>query len=175
MAAKRPISSWERLIDEYRSQGKLRSRTCCIFNRQPTNYVINTVSTCPCGRLIKQHSFDGTSVEAKEVSKGIEQYKPPEAFLDGQTHSSTVSLNVYGELPTNGCKFLRVDSRCKAVDLFELILRDCNGEKPALMISVFGGAKYFTMTERLEKEFIRGVIDAATTAGKEIFLDPMLL
>jgi hypothetical protein len=51
-------------------------------------------------------------------------------------------------------------------DLFQLIVEHCGGQKPALILSVYGGAKYFTMTERLEKEFIRGVIDAATMAGK---------
>jgi len=49
--------------------------------------------------------------------------------------------------------------------IVQLLIDDCNG-KPNLIMSIYGGAKYFTMTERLEKEFIRGIVDAATMAGK---------
>ncbi len=49
--------------------------------------------------------------------------------------------------------------------VYNLLLEDCGRKKPALILSVYGGAKYFTMTEKLEKEIIRGIIDAATTAG----------
>jgi hypothetical protein len=50
--------------------------------------------------------------------------------------------------------------------VYNLLLGNCGGKKPALILSVYGGAKYFTMTEKLEKEIIRGIVDAATTAGK---------
>jgi hypothetical protein len=52
--------------------------------------------------------------------------------------------------------------------VYNLLVADCGGQnhKPALILSVYGGAKYFIMTEKLQKEIIRGIIDAATTAGK---------
>jgi hypothetical protein len=45
-----------------------------------------------------------------------------------------------------------------------LVHKDCKQE-PRLIISISGGAKYFKMNERLEKEFMRGIIEAAITAG----------
>ena len=33
-------------------------------------------------------------------------------------------------------------------------------------MSIFGGAKFFKMNERLEKEFMRGIVEVAKIAGK---------
>ncbi|CAF4373981.1 unnamed protein product, partial [Rotaria sordida] len=76
------------------------------------------------------------------------------------------SVNVFGTLQPNGCKFLRINVRVPMKDIFQLILEDCERQKQALILSIYGGAKYFTMTERLEKEFIRCIIDTATMASK---------
>ena len=162
-------SPWEQIIKDCQRDEKYRSRTCCIYNRNPHLSNAADDSTCPCGRLLRRHSFNGESVEQKALKKGTQNYQPPAEFPDDRTHSAAVPLNVFGQLPTNGCKFLRLDSRCKMIDLFTLLLHDCRQERPALILSVYGGAKYFTMTERLEKEFIRGVIDAATMAGNDEF------
>ena len=48
--------------------------------------------------------------------------------------------------------------------LCQLIKEDV-GEKPYLLISCFGGAKYFSMTDKLEKEFMNGISQAAVTKG----------
>jgi hypothetical protein len=37
---------------------------------------------------------------------------------------------------------------------------------PQLIMCIIGGAKYFKLNERLEKEFIKGIIQAALKAGK---------
>jgi hypothetical protein len=39
-------------------------------------------------------------------------------------------------------------------------------KEPQLIICIIGGAKYFKLNERLEKEFIKGIIQAALKAGK---------
>ena len=36
-------------------------------------------------------------------------------------------------------------------------------EKPDLLINCFGGTDYFTMTDALEKEFMKDISQAATT------------
>jgi hypothetical protein len=38
---------------------------------------------------------------------------------------------------------------------------------PQLIICIIGGAKYFKLNERLEKEFIKGIIQATLKAGKK--------
>lgn len=44
-------------------------------------------------------------------------------------------------------------------------------EKPKLIISVYGGRKYFTMNENIEKEFMESMAEAAITPGNmEVYL-----
>ncbi len=61
-------------------------------------------------------------------------------------------------------QFIHCDINISEEKLYKFIHDDCN-QQPHLIISIFGGAKYFKMNEHLEKEFMRGIIDAATTAG----------
>ncbi|CAF3911336.1 unnamed protein product, partial [Rotaria sp. Silwood1] len=120
---------------------------------------------CPCGRMIRRHSFIGDSVETKEAKKGNTEFRPPHVFFD-MRHSTAVPVNVFGTLQPSGCKFLRIDARLPIKDLFGLILDDSERQKPTFILSIYGAAKYFTMPERLKNEFIRGVIDAGTAASK---------
>jgi hypothetical protein len=46
---------------------------------------------------------------------------------------------------------------------FNSILNDLNEENPYLIISCFGGTKYFTKTDNLENEFRNAISQAATT------------
>jgi len=41
---------------------------------------------------------------------------------------------------------------------------------PKLIISVYGGHKYFTMSEDIEKEFMDSLAEAAITAGRSCIL-----
>ncbi len=162
------IQSWDDLIVHHSREFKFKSRTCCIFNNK-SSFPNEPDRLCPCDRMIRRHSFIGDCLESKaaaEPGNETTEWQPPPKFLDNNTHSTKVPIDVFGTLKPIGCKFLRIDARLKIIDLFQLIIEDCRGQKPALILSVYGGAKYFTMTERLEKEFIRGIIDAATMAGK---------
>jgi hypothetical protein len=156
---------WEALILRHSMEPKFKSRTCSIFNNKSSS-PDEPDKLCPCDRMIRRHSFTGACLESKAAASGNTTWQPPAEFLDNTTHSAPVPINVFGTFHPIGCKFLRIDARLPMKDLFQLIVEHCGGQKPALILSVYGGAKYFTMTERLEKEFIRGVIDAATMAGK---------
>ena len=160
-------SSWMNLIIRRSKEPKFKSRTCCIFNDQSKS-LDQPDKLCPCGRMIRRHSFIGDCEEskaAKDTTSGSTRWQHPTEFKE-MRHSATVPINVFETLTRTDCKFLRIDTRLPLEDLFQLILEDCGGQKPALILSVYGGAKYFTMTEKLEKEFIRGIIDAATMASK---------
>ncbi len=51
--------------------------------------------------------------------------------------------------------------------LCQLIIDDIGkGNKPNLLICCYGGAEYFTMNDNLEKEFMQGIGQVATTKGK---------
>lgn len=158
--------SWEQIIQEYSEQeSKFKSRTCCIYNNQPRSSDNDSDKLCPCGRMVSRHSFTDDSLEHQSIEKTKTRFQQPTEFRD-LSHSKNVPLNVFGTMKPNGCKFLRIDNRLKVEHLYKLILKDCQGKRPNVILSIFGGAKFFTMTERLEKEFIAGVIDAATMASK---------
>ena len=161
--------TWEELICDSERNKKFKSRTCSIYNNQRRRRPEEPVELCPCGRMIHRHSLVGESLESKEANNGNmgrSKWKPPPKFLDSDNHSAQVPITVYGTLQPSNCKFLRLDNRFPSKDLYPLILANCGMQRPALILSVYGGAKYFTMTERLEKEFIRGVIEAATVCSK---------
>ena len=40
-------------------------------------------------------------------------------------------------------------------------------ENPKLIISVYGGRKYFTMSEDIEREFMHSMAEAAITPGNQ--------
>ena len=167
--------SWENLIIRHSREPKFKSRACHIYNDKPSYSADEADKLCPCGRMIRCHSLSGASLQSDAADKNI-PWSPPLIFIDNKTHSVQVPVNIFGTLKPTDCKFLRIDSRIPVKDIFQLIVDDCGGQKPALIMSVYGGAKYFTMTERLEKEFIRGIIDAATMAGnyKHFFNFPVL-
>ena len=171
-ATNEPVS-WKDLIDKYRDKKEYRSRTCRIFGQASPGKPTPPEAACPCGRLVRCHSFDGQSLELQGLSKTPPAFEIPTEFTEGiskSAHSEQVKFNVYGTLESTNCKFLRIDNRCQPANLYQLLCDDCGG-KPSVILSVYGGAKFFTITERLEKEFIRGIIDAATMAGKysEVF------
>jgi hypothetical protein len=157
---------WEDLIRNRLSNDDFKSRTCKIFSRTTTNSRNNSDEVCPCGRLVRRHSFDGESLQAKAKREKNSNWKTPSQFKKNQ--SFIVPVNIFGRLKSNGCKFIRLDAQADVRIAYDLLLADCGGEKhkPALILSVYGGAKYFIMTEKLEKPIIRGIIDAATIAGK---------
>ena len=160
-------SKWEQLIKGYSENALYKSRTCAIYNVESRPRPPSVDQGCCCGRMIRCHSFSGDCLQPTANPDGTSTWKAPSEFVDGGNHSKKVDLSVYGTLNSNGCKFLRIDAQIAPLNLFNLLVKDGDDKKPSLIISVYGGAKYFAMAERLEKEFIRGVIDAAAMAGKE--------
>jgi hypothetical protein len=157
--------TWEELILDRIKNNNVQSRTCKIYNRKP-QVRENDSPVCPCGRLVRRHSFTGSSVQSEKLNNSNPQWTHPKSFKSAS--SIAVPLTVFGRLKPTDCKFIRLDDQTDMGCVYNLLLGDCGRKKPALILSVYGGAKYFTMTEKLEKEIIRGIIDAATTAGKYI-------
>jgi len=157
---------WEDLIRNRLINHDFKSRTCKVFNRTPTNSRNDFHEVCSCGRLVRSHSFDGESLQAEAQRENKLNWTPPSQFKPN--HSFNVPVNIFGRLKSNGCKFIQLDAQSDINVVYDLLVADCGGEKhkPALILSVYGGAKYFIMTEKLEKSIIRGIIDAATIAGK---------
>jgi hypothetical protein len=160
------MESWVNLVRGRTKHNNFRSCTCKIYNRQAGSS--DNSELCACGRLVRRHSFDGESMQPKEGDPKRRKWSPPQRFSPNH-HVADVPVTVFGRLKSNGCKFIRLDDQSNMNDVYDLLVDDCGGKdhKPSLILSVYGGAKYFTMTERLETEIIRGIVDAATAAGKQ--------
>ncbi|CAF1531709.1 unnamed protein product, partial [Rotaria sordida] len=143
------------------SQQILQGRTCKIYNRQSWTPSNDPDKLCPCGRLVRRHSFDGECLQPKENGPNSCNWTFPDQFRD-LIHSVQVPVNVFGTLQPSGCKFLRIDNRVKSEDMFRLLVEDCGGRAPSLILSVHGNAQNFTMSERLKNEITQGIGDAAT-------------
>ena len=63
---------------------------------------------------------------------------------------------------------MRCDIETQPNILVEFMFSIWKMQKPRLILCIIGGAKYFKLNERLEKEFIKGIIQAALKAGKYI-------
>ncbi|CAF1481133.1 unnamed protein product [Rotaria sordida] len=136
--------------------------TCALFSKQqqlqqvPLQQQQN--DKCGCGRLKSSHSYD----EDQPISQSDDEWNYASCSkMIEDTKNFGILYNPY---ETHFTKLIRCDIKALAEKLYELIHNDCN-QKPPLIISIYGGAKYFKMNERLEKEFMRGIIEAATTAG----------
>ncbi|CAF2850895.1 unnamed protein product [Rotaria sp. Silwood2] len=152
--------TWEQLIIDYsKKKPKFKSRTCKIYDIN-SPCPADRDKLCLCDRMIRRHSYTGDSLRSQSSENGDNKWESPKNFAV-LTHTCHAPINVYGTLKPINCKFLRIDNRVEIKDLFELILEDCNNQKPDLILSIYGGAKYFSMTEKLEKEVIRDLIDAA--------------
>ncbi|CAF1475583.1 unnamed protein product, partial [Adineta steineri] len=145
-------STWINQISELKNNNKIKSRTCKTYVKHPEKEI------CQCGRLKPSHSY--TTLHHLDLN---ERTDINVKWNEGRD-SNSVSINVYGIRSSNGPKFIRCDNRTKLLPLYNLILNDCKKQEPTLLISAYGGAKYFTLSERLEKDFVTGIIDLATRA-----------
>ena len=144
---------WTDRIAKLKENNELKSRTCKVFVKHPQHEI------CQCGRLRSRHSYATLHDVplAEKTETGNDWNEGPD--------TSSVLVDVFGVLSAGGLKFVRCDNRTKTPVLYNLILDDCNGEKPNLIISAYGGAKYFTLSDKIEKDFVTGIIDLATRAG----------
>ncbi|UJR11905.1 hypothetical protein I4U23_016083 [Adineta vaga] len=162
---------WSKLIENRRNNCPFfRSRTCHIYNHRSRQPPDNPKQTCPCGRFIGRHSLTDACLE----SEAGETWIPPTKFDDNEIHSCQVMINVYGTLKPHGCNFLRMDNRINndnLNELYYLILEDCGGKKPSLIVNISGGAKYFVLKEQLQTEVVEDIIDIAAKADAWILTD----
>lgn len=54
-------------------------------------------------------------------------------------------------------------------EMAKILIGDAGENEPNLLISCFGGAKYFKMSHKLEKNFMDAIGEMAATKGKFTF------
>ncbi|CAF1357505.1 unnamed protein product [Rotaria sordida] len=134
--------------------------TCILFSKQQQLQQVSLQQQndeCGCGCLKTSHSYEGQS-----KSQSNDRWNS-ESCLTLIEHVKSFGI-LYNPYESRVTKFIRCDIEISEEKLYNMIHEDRN-KKPCLIISIYGGAKYFKMNERLEKEFMLGIIEAATTVG----------
>ncbi len=82
-------------------------------------------------------------------------------------HTISAYNNAYGRLPNTRAHYIRCDLETNPKILAQLMFDVWKVKEPQLIMCIIGGAKYFKLNERLEREFIKGIIQVALKAGKQ--------
>lgn len=64
-------------------------------------------------------------------------------------------------------QYIRVTTKTDPAVIWEVLIEEWELSLPDLVISISGGLKMFQMVPRLKERFKRGLIETATTTGKE--------
>lgn len=127
----------------------IRRRTCVAFIPRSSS---DSDQRCGCNRLRREHSWDVGEGDTGKWSKG--------------KHTQPALTNAWGYLPNSQSRFIRCDVETEPKTLARLMFDYWKMPAPRLLMCIIGGAKYFKLNERLEREFIKGIIQAALKAGQ---------
>ncbi|CAF3178228.1 unnamed protein product [Rotaria socialis] len=106
---------------------------------------------CKCKRKISRHR-DKAPHDAEEWEHAIRTY-----LLPAQ----------YGRLANDGW-FARLDIETELDKVEELLFKLWKLPEPKLIMSIIGGAKFFKLNDRLESNFIKGIVNVAEKANSWI-------
>ncbi|CAF3691904.1 unnamed protein product, partial [Adineta steineri] len=102
---------------------------------------------CICNKPKKYHT-DTSNSETEDVVWTMEQ------------NTEEILKPAHGILP-NGALYLRLAMDTPVEKVRKLLYDVWKIPQPRLIMSVIGGAKYFTLSDRLESNFINGIIEVA--------------
>ncbi|CAF0911252.1 unnamed protein product [Rotaria sp. Silwood1] len=131
----------------------IRRRTCTTFipkTPSTNNHTSRNNIQCGCNRLYREHSWD--------VMNG------DEPVWNRNKHTKSACNNAYGFIPNSRTHYIRCDIETQPNILAKLMFDVWKVKFPRLIMCIIGGAKYFKLNERLEREFIKGIIQAALKA-----------
>ncbi|XP_062614395.1 transient receptor potential cation channel subfamily M member-like 2 isoform X2 [Saccostrea cucullata] len=155
----------------------IKMRVCKKFVEKPVE--VNSVSLPPIRSPGKSLQGAGTEIEAickcgyprtahtsllsSPGASGLEEWRV-------ETHTRAIRTNAFGTVEflgfgENERNYVRVDVNTKMDVMMELMMDVWGLEKPNLLISVTGGAKNFTMKQKIKEEFRRGLMKVARSTG----------
>ncbi|CAF1277108.1 unnamed protein product [Rotaria sordida] len=105
---------------------------------------------CGCNRLRREHSWDIIDGNDRE--------------WDRKKHTESACNNAYGCIPNTHIHYIRCDIETHPLALTRLMFDVWKVKEPKLIMCITGGGKYFKLSERLEREFMKGIIQAALRA-----------
>lgn len=133
----------------------IRRRACTTFISKESNVTTQNESRCGCRRFRREHSWD--------------VHDSDETKWDPKQHTRAAYNNAFGFLPNSSIHYIRCDTETHPNVLSRLVYDVWKVKPPKLIMCIIGGAKYFKLNERLEREFIKGIIQAALKAGRSRF------
>ncbi|CAF1134485.1 unnamed protein product [Rotaria sp. Silwood1] len=132
----------------------IKRRTCTTFipKSSATNDPDKNKNDIPCGcnRLRREHSWD--VFEGKNLQ------------WNRNEHTRSACNNAYGYISNTHAHYIRCDIKTHPNILAKLMFDVWKVKDPQLIMCIIGGAKYFKLNERLEREFMKGIIQAALRA-----------
>ncbi|CAJ1067967.1 transient receptor potential cation channel subfamily M member 6 isoform X3 [Xyrichtys novacula] len=140
----------------------------------PVCQVCQSLVRCCCGRLIGEHSWEG-STRPMTLHPG-----PGLDWEDWsvELHTKASPTNAYGivdfeDTATRVCraKYVRVAVDSRPDLLLQLMLREWQMEKPKLLLTVQGGSESFTLPPKVEQAFSKGLMTASLSTGAWILTD----
>jgi len=135
----------------------IRRRACTTFIPKDRTNNSHEEVRCGCKRFRREHSWD---VQDSDKTK-----------WDPKKHTTAAENNAFGFLPNSAIHYVRCDLETPPSVLAELVYEVWKVKPPKLIMCIIGGAKYFKLNERLEREFIKGIIQAALKAGRSRFFE----
>ncbi|CAF0766794.1 unnamed protein product [Rotaria sp. Silwood1] len=142
---------WTRVIHH---DLNIKRRTCTTFIPQLSATSDSSRSRdnvqCGCNRLRREHSWDVFDGNDPEWNK--------------KQHTTSAYNNAYGYKPDTHAHYIRCDIETQPSVLVKLMFDVWRVNTPRLIMCIIGGAKYFKLNERLEREFMKGIIKAALGA-----------
>ncbi|CAF1116563.1 unnamed protein product, partial [Adineta steineri] len=137
-----PINKEKSTADIF-NELNIRYRIC--FKFAPKSEVEEDI--CICNKPLRYHE-DKSDSKTKEAKWTMEQ------------NTKERIKPVHGILP-NGALFLRLALDTPVAKVGKLLSEVWKTPPPRLIMSIIGGAKYFTLSDRLESNFINGIIEVA--------------
>jgi hypothetical protein len=110
-------SSRKELISERIKHNIFESCACSIYNRKAWTHPNDSDMICPCGRLLRSHSFNGACAQPTPNDPKYNYCSPPEVFRPNY-HTIGVPVSIFRRLKLNGCKFLQIDYQSNMRDLY---------------------------------------------------------
>ncbi|UJR35044.1 hypothetical protein I4U23_027820 [Adineta vaga] len=130
----------------------IKRRTCTTFIPKDKSKLSRgrSETQCYCNRLHREHSWS--------------IFDDDDGKWDAKRHTISAYNNAYGYTPNTHAHYVRCDIETDQKILAELMINVWKITPPRLIMCIIGGAKYFKLNERLEREFMKGIIQAALKA-----------
>ena len=127
---------------------------------------------CICGRSKSEHKHDGDGLESNwsMAYNTLEQIDPAYGRLKDGSSVGEWTIRFFGDIYLWSIQFARLDISTPLEKVENLLLNAWNIPKARFIVSIVGGMEYVRLTDRLQTNFINGIVEIAQKSGMSFFL-----